>query len=869
MLRNLSLRYRLILAVMPLIAVFMAFTYFKIITHEQEVLTDESRKRAEAIARVLAASSAQAISSLNTHDLELAVDQVKSLTDILDISIVNKNGGIEASPELDKVGRATTDPLVAQVLRGGPQQQPTISPDEKKGTIEGVAPIVINGRVEGAVSLTLSTTTLKDAIAKSTQYVLLLTGLLVIGAVVFMIAIADWFTGPIVRLVDVVRALGAGDLERRAEVRSGDEIAVLGQSFNEMASRLRDTIERERQSNDGTQRHVRELAEHAERVTSGDLDIADSPESPDDTGRLAAAFNDMVRKLRQHTRIQQATLYELEKSNRALAEANRQVIELDRLKSDFLNTVSHELRSPLTSIKAFSEILTDNPNEDPHTVHEFLGIINQESDRLSRLINNLLDLSRIEAGRVQWEMVSVDVRQVVEDSCALVRHQANRRGLVVQVDVADRLRVVGDKDKLTQALTNLLSNAIKFSQSGGSVRLSASRRDDNVEIHVEDDGIGIAPEHHKLIFENFHQVDASTPREVKGSGLGLSIVRGIVEAHGGTVRVGSRPGRGSTFIITLPAPEIDEGFVPTETSAPATVTVQATGAQQHPPVYTDVHTDPGSRTKVHAGKSENGPERARTILVVDDEMNIIRVIRHILEGEGFQVLEAQSGEEALKRAREGRPDLILLDVLLPDIDGFEVLKRLRSDRHLEGIPVVILSILEAKEESFRLGAQDYCNKPIDRAKLLETVQGLLGEPGAETRVLVVDDDPHILHAIMQILGGRGYRVSAARDGLEALVRARDELPHLIVLDLYMPEMDGFEVIRRLRAWEATSNIPILVLTASDVALDEARAIRLGAARYMSKPFTEEELSRVVHEALSRAQLKDSTMPRELGSNTEV
>lgn len=444
---------------------------------------------------------------------------------------------------------------------------------------------------------------------------------------------------------------------------------------------------------------------------------------------------------------------------------------------------------------------------------------------------------------MQWDMEPIDLRDVGEACQATGRALADKRGVRLVVDVPDNITVVGDRDKLIQVVTNLMSNGIKFTPAGGRVKLTAEKKGENVEIRVSDNGIGIASEFHDKVFEKFQQVDTSSTREVKGSGLGLPIVRSIVEAHGGSVHLESEPGKGSTFIVTLPAPEVDEDYVP----------VVSEGKREEP--ASGLRPVPAVVTAEEAAATVRG-RRAQNILVVDDEMNIIRVMRHILEAEGYTVLEAQSGEEALRRARVDRPDLILLDVLLPDIDGFEVLERLRSDPALSDIPVVILSILEAKEESFRLGAQDYCTKPIDRARLLETVQGLLGDVSQEVRILVVDDDPNILTALSQMLGSRGYKVIGAKDGLEALVRARDDIPSLIVLDLYMPEMDGFEVIRRLRGWEETAHIPILVLTASDVALDEARAMHLGAARYMSKPFSEQQLSEVVHEALTRVMSND-------------
>lgn len=852
MLRNLGLRVRLVLVFVPLIAIFMAFNYFLIITHEQEILTGEAQQRAVAMARVLSSSSAQAIATLNTHDLQLSVDSLRTLRDVTNVLVLNEAGGIEASPEIADVGHTCDDPIVTQVLHGPAVAEPTVETDEKKGTLQVAAPIVINGKVKGAVSVTLSLASLRAAVAQSRGYVLILTGLLIVVALVFMLVVAHWFTGPILRLARVARAIAAGDIERRATVRGGDEIGVLGDAFNEMAERLRGLMENERAAHENLQGRVSELLERADRVAGGDLEGAEAPESPDEMGRLAAGFNDMVRNLRHHTRIQQATLFELEESHRALAEANRQLKEMDRLKSEFLNTVSHELRTPLTSIKAFSEILLDTGADDPDSLHEFLGIINQESDRLTRLINNLLDLSRIEAGRMQWDMMPVDLREIGESCAATARALADKGGVTLAVEIAEPLVVVGDRDKLIQVLTNLLSNAIKFTKAGGCVTLSGRRVGAHVEVVVRDSGIGIPKEHHERIFEKFAQVDTSSTREIKGSGLGLPIVRSILEAHGGRVWVESEPGSGSAFFVTMPLPDTDPGPV----LAPAVEAGEALA--------------PSTGTAPREGAAApRHPRRGQTVLVVDDEANIVRVIRHILESEGYAVLEAGKGEDALRLAREGKPDLILLDLLLPDIDGFEVLRRLRADGETAPIPVVVLSILEARDEAFGLGAQDYCSKPLDRARLLETVQGLLGN-ATETRILVVDDDPHILAGITQMLSSRGYHVLAARDGLEAVVKARDERPSLLVLDLYMPEMDGFEVIRRLRTWDETARMPIVVLTASDIALDEARVSKLGAEVFLSKPFSEQALTQAVHDVLSRRFSKEAHGGAgEVRSKTEV
>jgi CheY-like chemotaxis protein len=254
-------------------------------------------------------------------------------------------------------------------------------------------------------------------------------------------------------------------------------------------------------------------------------------------------------------------------------------------------------------------------------------------------------------------------------------------------------------------------------------------------------------------------------------------------------------------------------------------------------------------------RPESGHKKGKTVLVVDDEENILRALQLILEQDGHRVLIARSGEEAVETCRKARPDVVLLDVMLPDIDGFQVLARLRADPELASTPVFILSILGDRDQGMQHGAQEYFSKPIDKEKLLEAVSRLVQKtPREDVKILVVDDDPHILQAVTRHLQQRGYHNTlTAGDGLESVVRARDQHPDLIILDIYMPDMDGFEVIRQLRSRDDTCQIPIIVLTASDIPVDEIRAHSLGVQEFMNKPFSEKELARAVRQALGQVQ----------------
>ena len=591
-----------------------------------------------------------------------------------------------------------------------------------------------------------------------------------------------------------------------------------------MATRLQTMLEREKTARQQLQMRVHNLLEFAGRVQAGDLTGEAPAGENDEMGQLTMAVNEMVRHLRIILEEERSMRDNLEKSRAELEAANDKLKELDVMKSDFLNTVSHELRTPLTSIKAFAEILLDNVGEDVETQTEFLEIINKESDRLTRLINNLLDLSRIEAGRMKWEREQVDLHEVATCALRALRGAAEKKGLVLENDLEEDLPTVGDNDKLIQIITNLLGNAIKFTSEGGTVRVTAHRKDLlTARIEVKDSGVGIDPEFHESIFEKFSQVDSSETRDIKGSGLGLPIARSITEHHGGTLFVESEAGKGSTFIVELPLHlEKDE-------SEDGDDEAQPTALLQRP-------LEPG-----------------QTVLIVDDEPSIRRFLRHILEAEGFLVIESRSGEDAVAIAFREKPSLVLLDLVLPDIDGFEVLSRLKEKEDTKDIPVIILSIIEDGDRCFRLGASDYLPKPINRERLVGRVTSLIaaGKPlGSEGpyRVLAVDDDDSVLKALSTILQNHGFEVDIARNGKDGLTLAIASPPDLVILDLMMPIMTGHEVLLALKQNSSTAEIPVMILTAAEPD-ERIRALQGGAESLMTKPFSEKELAKLVRDSL--------------------
>jgi PAS domain S-box-containing protein len=497
-------------------------------------------------------------------------------------------------------------------------------------------------------------------------------------------------------------------------------------------------------------------------------------------------------------------------------------VEADRAKTEFISTVSHELRTPMTSIKGYADLLligaagTVNENQQ-----RFLSVIKSNADRLSILVNDLLDISRIESGRVKLELKPIGVEGLLETVVTALRGKFEEKHLTVHVSLPEGELpfVQADRDRVIQILTNLVGNAYQYTAPGGMVTVSAHEAGEFVQFDVADTGIGISPENQSKVFERFYRVDDPNVNEFPGTGLGLAIVRSLVEMHEGRIWLQSEVGRGTTFSFTLHA---------VRETLPATATPQPLA------VLPDVE----ELAERASAPSANGD--SRHVLVVEDDKDIAELIGRHLVSHGYQVSIAGRAQEALEKARAHQPNLITLDIYLPDADGFELLQQLKNDPITRDIPVVIVSVMSDQHEGLRLGAVDYLTKPIDPLRLVSSVNRVLQGPG---KVLVVDDDRDTRDLLQTALEQRGFSVVLTSSGKRALTLARQEHPNLILLDLKLPGMDGYEVLQRLKSLPETAEIPVMVITGSltDDELKHQKLLSLGAARFMTKPFAVDEL----------------------------
>jgi len=536
---------------------------------------------------------------------------------------------------------------------------------------------------------------------------------------------------------------------------------------------------------------------------------------------------------------------ELDEQSKALASANVQIQQANRLKSQFLATMSHELRTPLNSVIGFANILEQSlsARADEREL-KFLGNILKSGEHLLSLINDLLDLSKIEAGRMEVNPETVDVEKALSGIRDVMRGTSSPRGIDIRVDVpADLPQVRVDLAKFKQIAFNLLSNAVKFSPDRSRIevgaRIEAAETSplgvETLRVDVVDVGIGISRIDQEVIFEEFRQADDGFVRQYGGTGLGLTLVKRFLEIQGGTIEVESELGVGSRFVTRLPT-SVEPVTIAAESLPDGQAGLPATGES----------------------------ESRRRILVVEDDPIAYANLAALIEQEGFAPVRARRGEDVGALIHSEQPALITLDLVLPGLDGWEVLKQLKADEATNGIPIVIVTILEDRELGLALGADDYFVKPIDREAFVRRIKELTlpgSSHAATSEILVVDDEEEVCDLVMQMLSPLGYKVTAVTAGEEALSRAQLKPPAVVVLDLLMPRMSGFEVALRLHESEATAHVPIIVLTGKELDAEE-RAKLQGriVALFAKRPESRKGFIDAVREAVERGakRLPDDT-----------
>ncbi len=494
---------------------------------------------------------------------------------------------------------------------------------------------------------------------------------------------------------------------------------------------------------------------------------------------------------------------ELKHQNAELGQQQKQLKNADRLKSEFLSNMSHELRTPLNSVMALSRVLIMQAKDKLSREEvNYLEIIEKNGKQLLSLINDILDLSKIEAGKMDVTPKPFSLNNLIETIVESLTPVAKEKKIEISHNIDHTLKKIeSDEVRVHQIIQNIVGNAVKFT-SKGSVAIDLSHDETNAYIRVKDTGVGISQEDLPYIFEEFRQIDGSSSRKFEGTGLGLAIAYKAAQILRGNIALTSQLNQGSEFTVRLPI--LWEGYVPPE---PAPIGFE----------------------------KDNTPLRKKTILIVDDDPGIRDMISEFLINMGYQTLTAASGRQALDLARIHNPMAMTIDIIMPEMDGWELINHLKNDPRTSQIPVIVVSITNDRETGFALGSVGHIAKPVDKDKLIAEIRKL--DTRTRLNVLIADDNEMDLTQMSQAIKHHGLETMLARDGRQCLDMINQQIPDLLILDLMMPKMNGFEVISTLRENPLTRNLPVIVVTAKDLTQNEKEMLKGSILSVLTKSDT--------------------------------
>ena len=750
-----------------------AFIAFDMITFRQAMLRNLSTQ-----AQIIGSNSVSALLFNDPQSAENTLLALKAAPNVLSAQVYLPDGR----------------PFASYSRNGGPHNPvlPPIPPGQtethriENGQIALVRSIVLDGKPIGAVYIRSDLQELQTrflryaAIAAIVLSACLLAALLVSS--VFRRAVAE----PIVDLSKIAKVVSQDKKYsvRATPIRSPAELAILIDAFNEMLAQIQQS-----------------------------------------EGALRLARDELEQRVRERTAELETAKKEVEEFSRSVLLAKEEVERGSKFKDQFLSTMSHELRTPLNAVLGFSDLLADerygplNDRQQRYVAHIHTG-----GKHLLKLISDILDLSKIEAGRMELVREDVTVASAFAEVISALYPLAEKKSQALLQQAAPNLHVHADAMRFKQVLMNLAGNAIKFTPEGGRIELAACQADDQVKVEVRDNGPGIPAEQQQRIFEAFFRL-TETGSATEGTGLGLAITSRLVELHGGKLGIESRPGAGTCFYFSLPLVAI----IPDE-AAPASI--------------------PMPRAP-----------KARRILVVEDNPSTGQLIQSQLTSSGYETLRCDKPERAMEMAAEHQPDAITLDLIMQPVHGLEVLRRLKNDARTSMIPVIVVTIVDQPGVGTVFGADEYLIKPVDKATLLAAVERCLRSRGGSAparTILVVEDDVSTLEMIVELLRVYGYAVSTATDGAQARASVAQSLPELVILDLVLPKMSGFELLAEWRSNPRTADLSVFVLTSKDLTKEEEKYVHAHAESLFRKQNSwQEPLIKQLERVVTSTSLENS------------
>jgi signal transduction histidine kinase/CheY-like chemotaxis protein len=726
-----------------------AFIAFDMITFRQAMLRNLSTQ-----AQIISSNSVSALLFNDPQSAENTLLALKAAPNILSAQVYLPDGRPFASYSRD---RGPHNPVLPPIPSGQTETH-WIENDQ----VALVRSIVLDGKSIGAVHIRSDLQELHSryrryaAIAAIVLSACLLAALLISS--IFRRAIAD----PIVDLSKIAKVVSHDKnySVRATPIRSPAELGILIDAFNEMLAQIQQSETALRMARDGLEQRVRER-----------------------TAELEAAKR------------------EVEEFSHSILLAKEEVERGSKFKDQFLSTMSHELRTPLNAVLGFSDLLADErygPLNDRQ--QRYVSHIHSGGKHLLKLISDILDLSKIEAGRMELAREDVTVASAFTEVISALHPLAEKKSQALLQQVEPHIHVHADAMRFKQVLTNLVGNAIKFTPEGGRIELAARQVDDQVRVEVRDDGPGIPPDQQQRIFEAFVRL-TQTGSATEGTGLGLAITARLVELHGAKLGIESQPGKGACFYFSLPLVAIIPEELP-QTSVPV----------------------PRAR-------------KAPRILIIEDNAATGQLIQSQLTSSGYETLRCDKPERAMEMAAEHQPDAITLDLIMQPVHGLEVLLQLKNDPRTSTIPVIVVTIVDQPGVGTVLGADEYLIKPVDKVTLLAAVERCLRSRGGAAparTILVVEDDVSTLEMIVELLKVYGYAVSTATDGAQARASVAQSLPELVILDLVLPKMSGFELLAEWRSNPRTADLSVFVLTSKDLTKEEEKYLHAHAESLFRK-----------------------------------